>query len=76
VQSGEDWLRDRSETEQLRVFGGNRTAHQAWKDGEVALEDFVAVDQTRWGPTSRVVSVSQARANAERRRGERRMAAD
>jgi len=75
LQSGEEWLREQDAATQ-RMALGSEAGYEAWREGDVALSDFTEVQETQWGPQSRVVGLERARANAARRRAGDRRAAD
>ena len=62
--------------DQQRMVLGSQDGVEAWKSGEVELDDFSEVYETEWGPQTRIVGVERARANAARRRAGDRRAAD
>jgi hypothetical protein len=70
-----EYLESLSEDQQRMVLGSQEGV-EAWRSGEVELDDFSEVYQTEWGPQERIVGVERARANAARRRAGDRRAAD
>lgn len=70
-----EYLESLSEDQQRMVLG-SQDGVEAWRSGEVDLDDFSEVYETEWGPQERIVGVERARANAARRRAGDRRAAD
>jgi SPP1 gp7 family putative phage head morphogenesis protein len=67
IESGAAWLERQPESVQRATLGN--PGYEAWKAGEVDLQDFAESYDTEWGAQTRIVGADRARANARRRTG-------